>query len=706
MEFTRTFRVSGVAVLVGLLLRTIESLVPGGSSTLEGFASLVLALAGPVFFFSALRWFVRKLLWRVGTRLLLSYLLVGVVPVALVACLAFVGLLLVTGQLAARRVERAFAETQEALAAVASDLSATRLPRAAGPRTERFRRAAAENEEALPGLGIAWQPAGGGAVEHVGESAAGLLPAGWIEEGSSRSVLASLEDRSFLAAIESDDEGTLVLALPLSADLRRSLERATGTVLRMDDQTVRVEHDASGRPVGVSLGDADGGRRAAKRTPTPTPDPNAERGLKFRIGGRTDPLVGETAAPAAGSGPVSGRWVSFPVTIPQPVLDWKSGKPRDGRQVLALVRSSLSLEYGKLFEGSRIGEKEGGFSSRDIALTILRVLGLLTAGVYAGAALVAALLVVRVARATKRLSRGFAEVERGNFAHRARLGGRDQLSRLVGSFNEMASHLETAVAARASRDALDAELRVARDLQQRLLPPAAVTLPGVRIAADFRPAAAVGGDFWHVHEAPDGSLSVAVADVSGHGLPTGIVMAAAKASLSALLATGSPAERVFDALDQELRRTTDSRTFVTLAFVLFSPDRSRVSFTNAGHVYPYRVTADGSVSSLENPSRPLGVGLPGGFRTVASEAAPGDLWILLSDGVVEAPGAEDEPFGFGRLETALAACAGTSPEETKRRILDALAAFSGSPEPDDDRTLIVVGLEAADQNRRNSDADA
>ena len=94
------------------------------------------------------------------------------------------------------------------------------------------------------------------------------------------------------------------------------------------------------------------------------------------------------------------------------------------------------------------------------------------------------------------------------------------------------------------------------------------------------------------------TLTVVVADVSGHGLPTGIVMAAAKASLSALARTGASGTRLMELLDVEVVRSTDPRTFVTLAYLACDLAAGSVAFTNAGHPYPYRVRPDGTVRTL------------------------------------------------------------------------------------------------------------
>jgi sigma-B regulation protein RsbU (phosphoserine phosphatase) len=403
-------------------------------------------------------------------------------------------------------------------------------------------------------------------------------------------------------------------------------------------------------------------------------------------------VTATSTAPPAGTGPIFGRWVYYPVSLRVQPVDWESGAPLANERIVLLLGTSVAAEAERLFGEVRVGKM--AIRSADVAVEVMRFLGGAAFALFVLASVLAALLVLRVSRTTRRLSQGVAEVEKGNFAHRVVLKGNDQLARLVRGFNEMASHLEASVAERAEKQALDRELQVARDLQRRLLPPADFTYAGIEIAVDFHPAAAIGGDFYDlVAGAPPGRLTVVLADVSGHGLPTGIVMASAKASLTALLRSGVSGEELLSRLDTEIARTTDRRTFVTMALLRFDLAARRLAYTNAGHVYPYRVSPAGAVSALPNPARPLGLGLPVTFRTFEAPLEEGDLWVLLSDGIVEAtrPGS-DEEFGFARLETALAGAAGGTAAAARDRVLAAWRDFTGEDEPADDRTLIVLRI--------------
>ncbi|MEO6325192.1 MAG: SpoIIE family protein phosphatase, partial [Thermoanaerobaculia bacterium] len=111
----------------------------------------------------------------------------------------------------------------------------------------------------------------------------------------------------------------------------------------------------------------------------------------------------------------------------------------------------------------------------------------------------------------------------------------------------------------------------------------------------------------------------------------------------------------------------------------------------AGQLYPYRVEPAGRVSALENPARPLGVALPANFRTVSAPFAVGDLWVFLSDGVIEGHSADGAEFGFERLERVMAsAVAGRSAAQLRDEILKAWREFTGRDEPEDDLTLLVL----------------
>jgi len=164
-----------------------------------------------------------------------------------------------------------------------------------------------------------------------------------------------------------------------------------------------------------------------------------------------------------------------------------------------------------------------------------------------------------------------------------------------------------------------------------------------------------------------------------------------------LARTGAGGVRLMELLHEEIVRTTERRTFVTLAHLVFDLANSTVSYTNAGHPYPYRVRKDGTALALANLARPLGLPLSGGWHTVEEPLAAGDFWVVFSDGLIEATrGAadgSDESWGFERLEEVLRAGPAESAAALKDRILDAQRAFTQRADTEDDRTLLVLRID-------------
>ena len=675
MTLTKTFRRSGLSVLAGVVLLSAGAAgLPGGFWSPAG--ALVVAVAGTVFAASAFRHLARGLLWRVGSRLVVSYLLL-VTPLLFLVVVAYAGAWLVAAQVAGQRAERALETRRETLLKTAR-LLADRFEEAPDAAARR----AAFEELAGPvrffgDAGYDYVPAGGREESLGTPDGTSLLPRDWLPRVPAL-LIGHDGTRNFFAAIERRRSGVLVLTLRTGAAFRAALERDLG--MELDIRRARPtpeEAPAGGSRARLSLGKE---RFDLERT-----EASAKGSLP-------------SAAPPAGSGPIFGRWILYPVALTVDHVDWATGQPLPEERLVVLLRSSIAEEADHFFGEIRVGR--AATRSSDVALAVMKFLGGAALAVFLLATLTAAVLVLRISRATRRLSQGVAEIETGNFAHRVVLKGSDQLARLVSGFNDMASHLEASVADRAEKQALEHELQLARDLQRRLLPPADFACPGVEIAIDFHPAAAIGGDFYDlVASDPPGALTVVLADVSGHGLPTGIVMASAKASLTALVRSGAAGEELLTDLDAEIARTTDSRTFVTMAYLRILLTERKVLYTNAGHVYPYRVTPAGAATPLANPARPLGLGLPVLFRTVEAPLEAGDLWVLLSDGIVEAtrPGS-DEEFGFARLEAVLAESAGGTAVAARDRILAAWRVFTGGDDPVDDRTLIVLRIGSAPAN--------
>jgi serine phosphatase RsbU (regulator of sigma subunit) len=289
------------------------------------------------------------------------------------------------------------------------------------------------------------------------------------------------------------------------------------------------------------------------------------------------------------------------------------------------------------------------------------------------------------------LTRAAQAIARGDFSVRVQSKARDQIGDLARSFDGMAESIERLLVQTAEKERLEGEIAIARTIQQKLLPPPEAELPGLRILAHFQPVAEIGGDYYDYFAMPGGRTAVAVGDVSGHGLPTGLLAAMAKAALTTQIESGLSGSALFARLNDLIHRSTDSRNYMTLALLACEASTRRVELTNAGQLAPYRIS-NGTVASLSLPSFPLGTSPRTEFPTATYELHAGDRVVLLTDGLVEAADPAGEPYGFERLEALLRAGSSSDAEALRDAILAAVAAHTAGAPADDDRTLVIVTL--------------
>jgi hypothetical protein len=245
----------------------------------------------------------------------------------------------------------------------------------------------------------------------------------------------------------------------------------------------------------------------------------------------------------------------------------------------------------------------------------------------------------------------------------------------------------------AERERQRVELETARRIQSSILPDLPPRLAGVDIAHAYLPASEVGGDFYDVLALEDGRLAVAVGDVAGHGVSSGLIMSMAKSALAVQVTFDPEVAAVFNTLNRTVYQTARKRLLATLCYALIDPRRLEMIYASAGHLHPYRVSATGRVESLESIAYPLGVRGQLLVDPRTAKLSPGDTLFLFSDGVVEARReGSDEMFGFERLEESLARHAGRGPEGLRDGILADVARFTSNAPREDDQTILVLRL--------------
>jgi steroid delta-isomerase-like uncharacterized protein len=244
------------------------------------------------------------------------------------------------------------------------------------------------------------------------------------------------------------------------------------------------------------------------------------------------------------------------------------------------------------------------------------------------------------------------------------------------------------------RARIEQELRVARQIQQALLPEAVPELYGWQLAAYYKPAREVGGDFYDFLELGDGRLGLVVGDATGKGMPAALVMATTRGMLRAVAqALDSPGEvlrRVNDALYPDV----PSAMFVTCFYAILDPAAGRLRYANAGHDLPYVLHHGEGTHELQARGMPLGMMPEMSYEEKEAVLREGESVLFYSDGLVEAHDPNYEMFGFPRLGALIA-------EHGKERslvdsLLEDLYSFVGEGwEQEDDITLLTLRRSSA-----------
>ncbi len=242
------------------------------------------------------------------------------------------------------------------------------------------------------------------------------------------------------------------------------------------------------------------------------------------------------------------------------------------------------------------------------------------------------------------------------------------------------------------RRQIEEEMNVARHIQQALLPDRAPKVPGLDIAGFAKPAEACGGDFFDFIPLPNGQVAVLVGDVSGHGFGPAILTASAHSYLRALARTEKNLATVLSITNELLIDDSPPEQYLTLFLVRLSPGRKTLEFAGAGHPPGYIMDELGNVRvQLDSKGSPLGW-----FRDSEYQLSepipfkPGDVLILLTDGITEAMTTDKNFYGEERLLNCIRQNRHKSAKEILRGLLDSVREFVGKGKQRDDMTAIAV----------------
>lgn len=706
----------GRAMLVGVVIWFIDwAFARGatlwGSTTLKTIVDLASLLAFiPLFYFlfKGARWITQHLLWRLRRRLIVTYLLIGALPllliVSLLALIGWVVLMQSSAGLVERQLDSLLEQSRASALAISRDLTvleAVRLEPALA------RRRLQERADALAPI----FPEVTLSVRRVGADGFSVAVKGAIRaSGAGPPVNGNAPLPDWLSGQQSFDG--LVFADADAGECKVyarhliKLTRPAPIIFQLSYPICRslCAHLSEATDLQITPGQV-----ATSLVLTPA-------GALVEEAEGASPPSGEKRVPWLGALPIF-----------KPITEWRSGR-RSERDVLMVDASFLSP--GQIWR--RAQQFKTGSAFGDVlfwAIAGLAVFFFFIALLAIGSAV---LLTRSITSAIHRLYEGTRRVEAGDFEHEIRITGRDQLSALSGSFNQMTNSIRELLRVSAAKQRLDQEMKIAAQVQARLFPLS--TPPSRRL--DFAPgicipARAVSGDYYDFLAVAPGRIGIVVADVCGKGVSAALMMAnlqanlrgqvqayhdaynfklslAAPAETTELPAPGGhaaparaaelpayphPVRRIVERVNQQVAASMMDASFITFFYAEFDEPHATLRYTNAGHNPPLLYRAQPSraprIERLECGGTVLGLFGDAEYEDAELGLESGDVLAAFTDGLVEACNAHGEEFGEARLMQVLAQHAHEAAAAIEGHILQAVRAWTGDAEQEDDLTLII-----------------
>jgi serine phosphatase RsbU (regulator of sigma subunit) len=337
---------------------------------------------------------------------------------------------------------------------------------------------------------------------------------------------------------------------------------------------------------------------------------------------------------------------------------------------------ALSIHFPKLAEHCLVAVTSDSFLVREIrtrweycfsgAVLLAACLMLLSRHVSAG-------LLLPLAS----LGDGAAALIARDFRFRLPGGNSGEMDRLFRGFNEMMN------------DTFD--LQMAKQVQERMLPIEFPQIEGYSLFGKIFMASNLGGDCLNCNRLDDGRILFLIGDISGHGMASALLMAFSRAITFHASRQGhtSPSSLATQ-LDMALRRRHGGKEFLGAICGILDPVSHAIEFTVQGHIFPLFLKPDGSGEWVGKPNLPLGRGKPGRtFTCLRRELVPGEVFLGITDGFVEAKDETGEMIGFGRVATWLHETRSSKPEEWVATMMKRHAGWSGGHQ-DDDITILIV----------------
>jgi sigma-B regulation protein RsbU (phosphoserine phosphatase) len=686
-------------LVIALLLLVVEEV--GGlfrgsfGSSLTGWVVLLTLLGLGLVGVLSLRRISSKLLWRLRNRLVVTYILVGVLPLVLLTALGGLAFYLFSGQFATYIVTSKLELHLRSLRAnnlviaykVAGDIDkglATDFGHSEENKPGELREL--RIAEWLDGKLLFAEPS---SSDHVPTP---LLPK-YLPDDFNQVVRdgGRLYLRSAITLPTKQGKLTVISSKPLDRSLLLELATNLGEVgLYASGLTIRqLDQNAPASP-GISI----------------SAEKPGQEGKKFVLDTGPRPLtpayvVGVVPPPTR----ILDRPVSFLTSIA--VVNWADGNTSEPAAIS--VQTRLSALYDQLF--GALGEFAPAIE------ILLLVASIVFAIILAIALFMGSRLSRSITGVVAQMYLATTHINRGDFSHRIPITSNDQLAALANSFNSMTESIQNLVLEQKEKQRLENEITIAQEVQAQLFPRHIHQLPSLEVFGFCRPARSVSGDYYDFLSLGPERLLLAVGDVSGKGISAALLMATIHSAVRAYSVEGIPALRQLQAvgggpgvltrggsviegaevcpgtllslLNHQLFHSTPQEKYATLFLAMYDAENRRLTFSNAGHLPPLVLSTTGLVKRLEDGGTVVGLFDNINYDEASVQLRPGEIFLAYSDGVTE-PENDFGEFGEQRLIELVQENRDLSLERISEIVTASVDDWIGGAEQPDDVTLVLA----------------
>jgi sigma-B regulation protein RsbU (phosphoserine phosphatase) len=632
-------------------------------SAFEAFVAFVTFVLGAWIAFRLLRIGLRKLTWSLRNRLMVAYLFIAVLPILLVLTLVGLGAYILAGQVAVYLVRSELDRRLVSLRSVAQDLSAS---------PANIQRIGETEKQRFPGLTV-WTAQNGANQKWPPD--ANLT---WPAKLPVNSVGIAVREGRYYAwtAIVDGNRQVLVLT-PLTRRFLSLLRQGLGDVYFVQRDFVGTSDASAALPAASKSKDAGSSAGSTKI--------GAGDQGEFRLAPSGGDAPQAAVPPPVNRFDVGVRWGSV-----MRAVDWEHPESNESALLVGYTRLSSILSTVL----SQSSDELGGvvltaFYVVAVAFLLVAITGL-AIGIFMSRS---------ITGAVHSLYEGTERVMRGDFSHLIRVSGRDQLADLSGSFNTMTQNLERLLAVAKEKERMQAEIEIARGVQDQLYPKAPPVFESLQVLGMCHPARMVSGDYYD-YQLVDGKLAIAIGDVAGKGISAALLMATIQAAMRMELRASADVAatmnglrfstaRMVSELNQQLHATTSPEKYATFFFAIFDQATGLLTYTNAGHLQPV-LFREGVATPLDVNGTVVGAFPFSTYEESKLELRSGDLLVCYTDGITEPENEYGEMFGEERLIELVAKNSDRDEAQIIECVMERVREWTGVPELSDDMTVLLA----------------